>query len=307
MKRIFLFLFLTIIGLFVGKAQTTTATQAVEVVDNEPFKPLQKALLWRISGNGLLTSSYLYGTIHLIAKESFFMDDETKEAIKKSQEVIFEIDMEKEMTPVALLTLMPQMLMKDKTLKDLLNEEDYKLVSEKLAASGFPSFLVEKLKPMFISMMLENPQASGDEEGETNMVSYEMEIMDMAKEQQKPMSGLETAMYQMSMFDSIPLEQQATMLVEGIKDTTGTDGIDNMAEIYGSRDINKMVDMMEDMTGTDFKEFLLVGRNRNWIPVMEGKMKQGSMFFAVGAGHLGASFGVINLLRRAGYQVEPIK
>jgi len=305
MKRIFLFLFLTILGLFAGKAQTATATQAVKVVDNEPFKPLAKALLWRISGNGLSTPSYLYGTIHLIDSNDFFMDDEMKEAIKNSQEVIFEIDMEEEMNPVALLALMPKMMMKDKTLKDLLSEEDYKLVSGKLKEVGLPSFLADKLKPMFVSMMLDNPQAEGDED--VNMVSYELKIMEMAKEQKKPMSGLETAMYQMSMFDSIPLEQQATMLVEGIKDTTETGSLGNLAEIYKKRDINQMVDMMEDISGTDFKDFLLVGRNRNWIPVMEGKMKEGSMFFAVGAGHLGASYGVINLLRKAGYQVEPIK
>jgi len=305
MKRIFLFLFLTIFGFLAGKAQTPVAVQNVEVADNEPFKPLTKALLWRISGNGLAVSSYLYGTIHLIDQESFFMDDETIKAIEKSQEVIFEIDIEEEMNPVALFALMPKMMMKDKSLKDLLKEEDYKLVSDKLKDAGLPSFLADKLKPMFVSMMLENPQEDGDTE--VNMVSYEMKIMEMATEQKKSMSGLETAMYQMSMFDSIPLDQQATMLVEGIKDTTEANGLDNLAKIYGSRDINKMVDMMEDMSGNEFKEFLLVGRNRNWIPVMEGKMTEGSMFFAVGAGHLGASFGVINLLRKAGYKVEPIK
>ena len=306
MKRIFLFLLLTVLGLFAGKAQTTAAPQAVEVTDNEPFKPLAKALLWRISGNGLPVASYLYGTIHMIDKKSFFLDDETKEAIKGSKEVIFEIDIEESMNPVALFALMPKMMMKDKTLKDLLSEEDYKLVAAKLKDTGLPSFIMEKLKPMFVSMMLENPQGIEDGE-EVDMVSYEMEIMEMAKEQQKPMSGLETAMYQMSMFDSIPLEQQATMLVEGLKDTTSSNNLDGLAQIYTDRDINKMVDMMDEMSGDDFKEFLLVGRNRNWIPVMEGKMKEGSMFFAIGAGHLGASFGVINLLRKAGFQVEPIK
>ena len=305
MKRIFLFLFLTFLGLFAGKAQTSTATQAVQVADNKPFKPLAKALLWRISGNGLPVASYLYGTIHLIDKKSFFLDDETKDAITGSKEVIFEIDMEKSMNPASLFALMPKMMMKDKTLKDLLSDDDYKLVSEKLKESGLPAFILEKLKPMFISMMIENPQAGGDQE--VDMVSYEMKIMEMAKEQKKPMSGLETAMYQMSMFDSIPLEQQATMLVEGIKDTTETSSLDGLAQIYSERDINKMVDMMDEMSGNDFKEFLLVGRNRNWIPVMEGKMKEGSMFFAVGAGHLGASFGVINLLRHAGYRVEPVR
>jgi len=303
MKRIFLFLFLTILGLFAGKAQTSSAIQAVEVADNEPFKPLAKALLWRISGNGLATVSYLYGTIHLINQDDFFMDDEMIEAIKESKEVVFEIDLEDEMNPVALFALMPKMIMKDKTLKDLLSEEDYQLVSTKFTEVGLPSFLLDKLKPMFVSMMLQNPDGANPEE----MVSYEMKIMEIAKEQDKPMSGLETALYQVSMFDSIPLDQQATMLMDGLRDTTETNSLDELAKIYGDRDINKMVEMMDEMGGEDFKDFLLVGRNRNWIPVMEGKMKEGTMFFAVGAGHLGANFGVIHLLRKAGFTVEPIK
>lgn len=305
MKRIVLLFLLAVLGFFTSQAQTATATSNAQVAKSEPFKPLAKALLWRISGNGLDTISYLYGTIHLIDKDAFFLDDETKEAIDGSKEVVFEIDLEEEMNPMALFALMPKMLMKDKTLKDLLSAEDYALVASKLKDTGLPVFLIEKLKPMFVSMMLESPET--DDSGNIDMVSYEMEIMQMAQAQKKPMSGLETAMYQMSMFDSIPLEQQAEMLIQGLKDTTEAGSSEGLEKIYLDRDINAMVDMMEDLSGNDFKDFLLVGRNRNWIPVMEGKMKEGSMFFAVGAGHLGASFGVINLLRQAGYTVEPVK
>ncbi|HHB77625.1 MAG TPA: TraB/GumN family protein [Saprospiraceae bacterium] len=305
MRRFFFFVVLTVLGLFAGEAQTPATAPPVKVADNQPFKPLTKALLWRISGNGLLVPSYLYGTIHMIDKNAFFLDEETRKAIEDSKEVVFEIDIEEEMNPVALFALIPKMMMKDKTLKDLLSTEDYQLVSAKLNETGLPSFLMDKLKPMFVSMMLENPQ--GDGEDTVNMVSYEMEIMELAKKQDKPMSGLETAMYQMSMFDSIPLEQQAAMLMQSIRDTTETGGMDGLTKIYQDRDINAMVSMMDEMSGDEFTDYLLVGRNRNWIPVMKGKMKKGPVFFAVGAGHLGARYGVINLLRKAGYKVEPIK
>ena len=55
-----------------------------------------------------------------------------------------------------------------------------------------------------------------------------------------------------------------------------------------------------------YEELLLVRRNENWIPVMERIMREGSAFFAVGAGHLGGPKGVVNLLRQAGYTVEPV-
>lgn len=36
-------------------------------------------------------------------------------------------------------------------------------------------------------------------------------------------------------------------------------------------------------------------------------MQEGSNLFAFGAGHMGGDKGVINLLRKAGYTVEPVQ
>lgn len=57
----------------------------------------------------------------------------------------------------------------------------------------------------------------------------------------------------------------------------------------------------------DYEEDLLLKRNRNWIPVIEKAMKEKSTFFGVGAAHLADEEGVIKLLRKQGYKVEPVK
>jgi hypothetical protein len=59
------------------------------------------------------------------------------------------------------------------------------------------------------------------------------------------------------------------------------------------------------MNGED-KKIMLDNRNMNWIPKMSAIMKKEAVFFAVGAGHLSGDYGVINLLRNAGYTVKPI-
>ena len=38
----------------------------------------------------------------------------------------------------------------------------------------------------------------------------------------------------------------------------------------------------------------------NWIPVISEKMQSGSIFFAVGAGHLAGENGVLDLLQKIG-------
>ena len=55
-----------------------------------------------------------------------------------------------------------------------------------------------------------------------------------------------------------------------------------------------------------YEDVLLYTRNKNWIPIMEEKMKAHKTFFAVGAGHLGGKNGVIDLLKKAGYKLTPL-
>ena len=148
------------------------------------------------------------------------------------------------------------------------------------------------------------------EDGE--VVSYEMELYEMAQKQNKEIGGLETAEYQMSVFDKIPYKAQAEMLVQGIKSTEDTAAIDQlkvMVEMYKNQDIQGMQETMQG-EGSDVKGYedvLLLDRNRNWIPVMQKMMSKKQVFFAVGAGHLGGEEGVIALLRDAGYTVTPVE
>ncbi len=275
------------------------------------------SLLWEISGNYLKTPSYLYGTIHMIGKEDFFLTDKTKETFGKSEKIVFEIDMNKMNDMSVMFSLIGQVMMKDGlSLKDLLNEEDYKLVSDHFTAMGLPMFMFEKVKPMFLASM-----ASGDMSGggsgdmasggmaSGDIVSYEMEFMEMAKTQEKEMDGLETIAYQMSVFDSIPYEDQAKMLVESISsEVAGDSQFDEMVEMYKRQDLSGMQEMFaadEEGIGK-YEDVFLKNRNENWIPVMKEMMAVQPTFFAVGAGHLGGDIGVIALLRKAGYEVKAL-
>lgn len=272
----------------------------------EQLLPAQKALLWKISGNGLGKPSYLLGTIHLIPKDQFHFSDATFDALADAKRVTFEIDM-KEMTNIgAQLGLLTKAFMNGgKTLKDLLSPDDYAFVKQKLDTKGMPSTMLERMKPMFISTMFSSDDESGV--GAANMTSVEMELFRQVKRRKLESAGLETASYQMAIFDSIPYEAQAKMLVETLRNTDGADNdFGKMIELYRQKDINAMEAMMgESEFGMDaYEDILLRNRNRNWIPVMGRMMREKPTLFAVGAGHLGGAMGVIALLRTEGYRVE---
>ncbi len=276
----------------------------------------ENALLWEIAGKDLPTSSYLFGTIHIIPAENFLLTDATQRAFDSSPRVAFEIDTEAMMSPMGMMGMLSKMYMNnDTTLKDLLTAEDYQLVNEHFAEMGMPMFIMGRIKPMFLSIMAGQDMEAGAKgmgmmsEGSK---SYELELTERAKTQKKPIVGLETAAFQMSLFDSIPYAAQATMLMDAIKgegDNSADATMEKMITLYTSQDIVGMQDLMHtDQAGLgDYEELLLLKRNRNWIPVMEKMMAQERVFFAVGAGHLAGEEGVIALLRKEGYTLSPVR
>ncbi len=305
--------FFFLISLGTISAQEAKPQLEAVVEKTTEAKPIANSLLWAISGNGLTDTSYLYGTIHLIGKEDFFLTDQTKTAFDKSQKVTFEINMEDMTDLSAQMGLMMKAFMSDgQTLSDLLDADRYKEVKdhfEKMGMNDFMWQMMERIKPMFLSVFGSMDMSGGGGLNTGEMMSYEMEFMEMAKTKEKTMGGLETAAYQMSMFDSIPYTAQAEMLYASIKtEDTGTDQLEEMVKLYKNQDIKGMMKMFaadEEGVG-QYEDLLLVGRNKNWIPVMQKMMGNQITFFAVGAGHLGGNNGVVNLLKAEGYTLTPL-
>jgi len=315
MKRILLLLTLFTLG---------TQTIFAQKKKAKSFAAEENALLWKIEGKKM-DDSYLYGTIHMIDSKDFFLTPSTEKTFKECERVTFEINMEDMTDMSAQFSLLMSAFMEGgTTLKTLLSAEDYKVVEDHFSEIGLPLMFLERIKPMFLSVLASEDMGSmmggmtgektEEDEDVSSIKSYEMEFMEMAKSQEKEMAGLETMEFQMSMFDSIPYKAQADMLVETIQASgeEGSDQLDEMVKMYKAQDLKAMEKMIAegDEGLGEFAELLLNNRNRNWIPIMEEQMKEKSTFFAVGAGHLGGEVGVVALLREAGYKVtavDPVK
>lgn len=268
----------------------------------------QNSLLWEISGNGLEEPSYLFGTIHIIGKEDYFWTDLMEEKFQETEKLVLEIDMGKNQM-MMMLSLISKMKMKDgKTLHDLLTKKEYKEVEDYfMDKMGMPLATFDRFKPIFTSMIIAQGEAGSMEDSK----SYEMELVEKAKQRKMKIDGLETAAYQISMFDSIPYEMQAEMLIEAINtevDSSETT-FDDMVELYKSQDLEGLYAMIteEDSEIEGYEDLLLVTRNKNWIPLIAEMTAKNPTFIAVGAGHLPGKSGVINLLIAAGYTLTPLR
>lgn len=261
----------------------------------------QSSLLWKISGNGLEHPSYLFGTIHALPQERFFLPDSLKAKLNDCDKLVLEIDMD---DPTMMGKLQQGMVMSDNSLDRILSHEDYALVEKFFSDSlHLPLSALSNIKPLLLSSFM-LPKIIGQ-----NPASYEGMLVQFASESGKEVVGLETVQEQISYIDKVPLDQQAKMLVEGITDyEKSKEEYDMLLKAYESQNIEAVYRYMLE-TSNDFKSFdevLLKQRNRNWIPRMEDMAKQHPCFFAVGAGHLGGSEGVIVLLRSAGYTLDPV-
>ena len=119
--------------------------------------------------------------------------------------------------------------------------------------------------------------------------------------------------YQLSIFDSIPYEVQAKQLLAFISDNDTEDRAskeyDEMASAYRSQDLSKLEALInkEEFGIGNFADLLLYNRNKNWVITMDKIFADNSAVIAVGAGHLPGEKGVINLLKKAGYKVDPME
>jgi uncharacterized protein YbaP (TraB family) len=264
-------------------------------------------LLWRISGKNLSKPTYIFGTMHMLCADDIQLSDSLKQAIHGADKVYLELDMDDMMQ---VLGAMSHMTMRnDTTLADLLTAEEYKKVKSFFQENSglIPFTMLEKFKPLLIESMILKETATCD-----NMIVMEQLVMEAARENNKEIKGLETMDFQLGIFDRIPYKLQAEQLVKMVENA-GHDGDDKemkeLTEAYRQQQLDIMDDLTkkEDMGIQNFTELLLYNRNADWANKLAGLMPGNSLVVAVGAGHLPGEKGVLNLLRKAGYRVDPVK
>ncbi len=263
---------------------------------------LENTLLWKVSGKNIETPSYLYGTMHVVCEVNF--DEDVNKALEETTQMYLELDMDE---PNFQMEMMKLMMMKDGiTLKSLLSEEDQKTLNVFLKENlGYDLSLLNNLKPFFISSMF-YPKILDCE-----MKAVDLELMEISKKQNEAIFGLELVHEQMKIFDDIDYQVQIDELMKSVKDNLKKDKAEmkELQEIYKSENISKMLEVMlssDNKLMSDYNDVMLTNRNKNWIPIIEKAMSTPT-FFAFGAGHLAGENGVINLLIKEGYTVEPVK
>lgn len=273
-----------------------------------PALAQENSLLWKITSPDGKTSSYLFGTYHILGSDYLNEHKKVQDAYLASKAVVVETEMDSsQMMAVAM-----KGMMLGKSLKALMDSADYALVKREMEPSlGMDLAQLDQFKPIFISIMysLALAQKHTPEEMTYGGMPIDQYFAINGRKRGKEINSLETSMEQADiLFNNQSLEEQAEDLVELAKDKTEVVKMTKaVIQSYLDEDLKTMyteANKMEEASGD--LEVLLDDRNLRWIKILEPILTKGEAFIAVGALHLPGEKGLLELLEKEGYTLSPV-
>jgi uncharacterized protein YbaP (TraB family) len=268
------------------------------------------SLFWEISGNGLSKPSYLFGTMHVSNKMVFHLSDSFYLGIRSADVVALETDMGS--------------WQEDFSKYDLAVENYYDLLSR--SRRGVPSdyFTIGTLQFPAYEKMIElalynNPstinnflyRSSSDKASDFEEDTYlDLHIYQAGKKWGKKVCGVEKFGQSMQLMKEAYLDAAKEKdRKEKSYDFDGDFSYARMEDAYRSGNLD-LLDTINKVNSSSaaFDEKFLYKRNEIQANSIDSIIRNGSrLFVGVGAAHLPGQRGVIELLRKKGYKLRPIK
>lgn len=254
------------------------------------------------------TTIYLFGTFHALDGKSDWFNEEVKTAFDQSGELVLELPPMEDKAAMQPIVMKYALDPTGKPLSEKLSPEGKERLAKALAGLGAPPTAFDKFKPFFAALTV--VMARAQKLGFTGEQGAEAILTKAAKDAKKPISGLETIDYQMSLFANMSDADQVKMLEETLKEIEKLGLMfAEMNKHWTSGDAEGMAKLMNEMNAQSpaMYKTLLVDRNANWAEWIDQRLdKPGVVFMGVGAGHLGGEDSVQALLARRGIQSERV-
>ncbi len=279
-------------------------------------------LLYKISGNGLKSPSYIVGTYHLAPVSFVDSIPGMRQAMDHCQQTYGELVISEALGADS-VAMMQQALMLpgDMTLDRLLSTEEMgrlnAYMKELMGMDMTNPILKQQMNKMTPSALSTALTVLGFVKKGGNMDlqnSFDDYFQKQARAQGKGVGGLETIAFQVKvLYNGQTLERQKELLMCQVDNADSMDKMtDGIVKAYFAQDLEAIKEAMDQKlnnscdTTPEENAALIDDRNADWLTKMPALMAQKPTLFAVGAGHLPGTKGVLHLLRQAGYKVEGV-
>ena len=272
-----------------------------------PALPDAEPAMWMVKDKD--TTIYLFGTFHALDGKHDWFNDEVKEAFDASQDVVLEIITPDD--PTTLRAAMAQRAMdrSGRTLTSKLSPEGRVRLAAVLKKHGLPPTALDSFKPFFASLTIATLQFGKMGMGANH--GAETVIRKAMSGTSKKLGAVETVEEQLTILDSLPEAEALRMLESALKDDnqTGTE-IKGMLDAWARGDAATVARMIQlsDKESPAFFKLMFTDRNARWTHWVDKRLDQpGTVFMAVGAGHLAGDRSVVSMLQKQGHKVRRIQ
>ena len=291
------------VALLAGPVHAQDATKAAPApsaatVDADPA-------LWVVKDDD--TTIYLFGTFHALKPGLRWFDDAVKQAFDKADTAVFEIDAS---DMVAIQTAaMKYGFTNGAPFTAKMKPAEKAQYEAALKQYGLPPTAFDRMKPWLAAVTLTT--LGTQKAGFDPQQGAEATLIAAAKQAGKTIDTLETPDQQLGFFDALSEEQQIRFLNETVADMDHpSEMLNTMMQYWAKGQPEKLGALLnEELTESpEMAKVLLFARNQRWAGQIKGMLaKPGTIFIAVGAGHLAGKDDVQDDLAKLGVKAVRVQ
>lgn len=263
--------------------------------------------LWEVTGAS--NTIFLLGSVHLLRAGDYPLPSAFDTAYEQADILIMEVDMD-DIDPFAAQAAFVAygVLQDERTLRDLMGEEQYSRAAEAAAAIDIPLDMLGKTEPWYAAMTAEIMVLSRI--GFDPTLGIEMHMTSKAGIDGKSIEGFETIEEQIQFLDGMSMQAQRDMLVSTLEQGAElSELMDELIVAWRHGDIEFMENAMlaELAEHEELNKAIVIDRNLRWVEQIDALLDdEENYLIIVGALHLVGEDGVPRQLARRGTPIRQL-
>ena len=263
--------------------------------------------VWAVKG--ARNTVYFAGSVHALPKEHAHFPPQLEQAYAASDAIVMEVDLD-DLDPLEAVQFLTSRgtLAPPQTLEDVIGKEKYAKVIALADSIALPEMAISRLEPWAAAMVL--TQFALMKTGFDPQLGIDMQITERARNDGKPIDGLETVGEQLGIFDVRPMAEQIKFLVDAAEDVPDMQkDLDELVRAWRTGDLRAMEREFrrERQQSPALYDELLGARNRRWMPKLEALLGEDRNYLVVvGTLHFVGRDGLLTLLERSGHKPVPL-
>jgi hypothetical protein len=275
--------------------------------DAAPAPRAARPAMWKVADSD--TTVYLFGTIHLLPEGQGWRTPAMDKALARADELVLEVadvdDMMASAQAMAKLGMSPGL----PPIVERVPEDKRAALRAMIAESGYPEKVFDRLETWAAALPLLG--VTFKRLGLDPSLGVERQIGTPFRTAGKTVTGLETVEQQLGYFDTLSEDAQRALLLSVVEDSKETrTQFKAMLDAWASGDLKGIERTFDDETqmSPELKAALMSRRNAAWADWLAKRMeKPGTVFVAVGAGHLAGADSVQTMLRKKGLKAKRVQ